>query len=373
MTAAALVVLLVGTGATLFFRWAARRVVMPQPAKTVGIIARHGATVTITATSDTIRPGTFGLWSGERHVTLGDIVNQTPQTVERLVVKEFGAPLEGGELAEFRRDLYRDPGEAELDYAEIMIRTPLGAAPAWVVPGAGVGPWVIHLHGIRTERRVVLPSVRIAAELGLTSLIPSWRGDGEGPPIPGDAATLGQDEAIDVAAAIDYALAHGARRIILVGWSMGGTIALKLAHSYTYAPFVAALVLVAPASNWHQIIKHGAKSAGLPEALSAGISGILSSPLGSRIVGTPAPIDIAALNWTAPQAVTPPTYVIHNPEDQLVPFSLSQQLEANNTAVHLEVFDPSPHAMEANVSPERFSATLSEWLEEIVLLEAERA
>jgi pimeloyl-ACP methyl ester carboxylesterase len=340
---------------------------MPQPTEAVRILAKDLGTVMVRATTATTRAGTFGLWSrrSDGHVILGDIVNQAEETVERSVVQTFGEPLVENEMAEFRRDLYRNPGEVGLEYTEIAISTPLGPAPAWVVPGKIRAPWVIHLHGIRTERRAVLPSVGIASRLGLTSLVPSWRGDGEGPAVKGGAATLGQDEAVDVAAGVDYALAHGAPSVILLGWSMGGTIALKLADDVRYASAVAALVLVAPASSWHDIIAHGVKSAGLPGALSSGISGILSSSFGSRLVGTPGRIDVRALNWTGPGAVSTPTFVVHNPGDQLVPFVLSQQLEVNNTTVHLEVFDHAPHAMEANVSPQRFSATLSGWLENI--------
>lgn len=364
---ATVVVVLAAGFVVVIIRLAARRVVMPGIVKTVTVHSASTGTVSFTATPDTLRAGTFGLWSSthDGHLIVGDIVKESENEVQRTIVRAFGRPLAAGEQAEFRRDLYRNPAEAGLDYSEVDIPTPLGSAPAWLIPGSDTLPWVIHLHGIRTERRVVLPTVRSAAVAGLTSLVPSWRGDGEGPAVPGNASTLGQNESIDVAAAIDYALAHGAPSIILVGWSLGATIALRLASSPQFTGSIDGIILIAPASNWMEIIRFGTRSARLPAVVGSMVAAMLASPIGHRLIGTSTKVSVRVLNWTTTNRVTQPFYVLHNPGDQLVPFELSELLTSRNPGSALEVFDAAPHAMESNTEPDRFAAVVTQWLTEL--------
>lgn len=343
-------------------RAAGRKVVMPSAARTLRLHDASELEVILPRTEDTLRPGRFGIWrSPDDHVIIGDVLSVTDGLVRRAVVERFGSPLSKGDTVEFRRDLYKDPGEFGVDFSAVEMKTDLGPAPAWLVEGTAIRPWVLHLHGIRTERRVVLPGVQVATKLGMTSLIPSWRGDSEGPSYPGNASTLGQDESIDVGAAIDYAMRHGAPGVILVGWSLGGTIALRLAESRRRSD-VQGLVLIAPVSDWRSVIRHGARSANLPAWVGDLTCWMLGSRLGHRLVGTPAAVEVSELDWTLGSSVTVPLRVIHNPADLLVPLELSRMLVDAHEGSVLDVFSPAPHAMEANTEPGRFEQTIERWL-----------
>src|SRR5690606_6894129 len=129
---------------------------------------------------------------------------------------------------------YATPADAGLDARDVFIDTPAGPAPAWRVDG-DLSTWAIHIHGLGSPRVGTLRGVRVASELGLTSLVVSYRNDGEGPTVGSGRSALGAAEVEDIEAAIGYAVRRGAERIVLFGWSMGAAIALQVAHRSDYA------------------------------------------------------------------------------------------------------------------------------------------
>ena len=77
---------------------------------------------------------------------------------------------------------------------------------------------------------------------GLTSLLISYRDDLGAPQQPGRPHHLGQTEWNDLQAAARYALAHGANRLVLVGYSMGGALITQFMERSRLAGRVSALV-----------------------------------------------------------------------------------------------------------------------------------
>ncbi|WP_157432115.1 alpha/beta hydrolase [Agromyces italicus] len=92
----------------------------------------------------------------------------------------------------------------------------------------------------------------------------TYRKDGEGPTTGSGRSTLGATEVDDVRAAVEYALAHGASRVIRFGWSMGATIALQLAADPELRGIVPGLVLESPVLDWVSTIKANCKRSSLP-------------------------------------------------------------------------------------------------------------
>ncbi|MFV0461303.1 MAG: alpha/beta hydrolase family protein [Actinomycetales bacterium] len=206
-------------------------------------------------------PGEYGVWWDDRagHARLGDIVaiDGQAKAVDRKFIERSGsAPAS---RVEWTGQVFAKPDDLGLWWSEVEIEAALGPAPAWHFLGVG-HDWVIHVHGIRVSRLSPLRGVPAFAELGYHSLVVSYRGDGDGPAAPGGASTLGLTEWLDVESAIDYALAHGAGRIFLMGWSMGGGIALLASERAHNREALSGVVLVAPATNWREIILFGARS-----------------------------------------------------------------------------------------------------------------
>ena len=108
----------------------------------------------------------------------------------------------------------------------------------------------MQVHGRGTTRSEALRAVPVFHALGITSLVVSYRNDGEAPRSRTGTYALGATEWRDVDAAIGFARRRGARRVIVMGWSMGGAIALQLALNSAHRDAIAGLVLDSPVIDW---------------------------------------------------------------------------------------------------------------------------
>nr|WP_254066319.1 alpha/beta fold hydrolase [Curtobacterium sp. VKM Ac-2852] len=259
----------------------------------------------------------------------------------------------------------------DVDWSEVSLPTPVGPAPAWVVrpgPDGAVGPdpaaaltWAVHVHGIRTTRVTALRTVPAALELGWTSIVPSFRGDGEAP-WEGRASHLGAREWADVEVALDHAVANGAERLVLVGWSMGATITHELLARSAHRDRLAGIVLVAPALDWAVTVRSQARRAGLPGPVVGAALGAMATPVLCRLVGLRSPVDVHALSWLHAPRQLPPTLLIHSTGDTTVPFSASQEFaDAHPGTVTLAVSEPAEHAWERNVDAVWFDRAITTW------------
>lgn len=106
--------------------------------------------------------------------------------------------------------------------------------------------------------------MQVASESALTSLVVTYRNDGEGPTVGTGRSELGAAEADDVRMAVNYAPKNGARSVILFGWLMGAAIALQLASEAKIRGIVAGLVLGSPILDWLSTNEANCARSGLP-------------------------------------------------------------------------------------------------------------
>ncbi|MCJ1675446.1 alpha/beta fold hydrolase [Rathayibacter sp. VKM Ac-2929] len=357
--------LLAGVGVVL-----GRRVVMPGRKRTVQVLSATPDSVTLPATPETLHDGEYGFWfdSDRGHALVGRILHHDTieRTVRREVLRVTGGDLAAADEGRWTGHVFARPEDIDPRVREIHVDSPTGPCPAWLFPstgGEGGTTWAIHVHGIRTTRITALRSVPAARKLGYTSLVPSFRGDGDGPSTKNGVSTLGQTESDDVDAAINYAVEHGAHSIVLFGWSLGGGIALQLSERSPHRHLIAALVLIAPATDWRQVIQAGARRAHLPSVVGALGTFALSTRSLSALVGLPRPIDFDALDWTRGPRLTVPTLLIHSDGDREVPASLSRAfVSVNAERSELALLPPAAHAWEYNVAPDEFDASICEWI-----------
>lgn len=316
-------------------------------------------------TCDTEAPGTYNLWF-ERGgwAQLGNEVEDRGQNqvARALVGVSPGLTPRAGDRVSWSGIYYATPADAGLDASDIVISTAVGPAPAWRING-DTSIWAIHVHGLGSPRAGTLRGVQVATELGFTSLVVSYRNDGEGPTEGSGRSTLGAAETEDVEAAISYAVRRGAERIVLFGWSMGAAIALQIAHRSDYAPLVAGLVLDSPVLNWVDVIKANCKRAGLPR--SAGLLAVpwLTLAPFARLIGLPCQIPLRDSDWVArANELSVPTLILHGANDDSVPIDTSFALAKRRPdLVRLESFDAG-HTLAWNSDTDRWRATVSAWL-----------
>lgn len=347
-----------------------RRVVRPQRSRPTRVLAIPAPDrIVLSSTAITRQDGTLGLLYDEesQHAVLGPIVQATsdPAGVERpLTVAPGAAGPAVGSLTRPVGNVFATAHALDPRATEVSIDTELGSAPAWLFPGTGdaTSTWAIHVHGILSGRDAAFRSVHAIAGTGVTSLVPSTRGDGDGPAAPLDAFTLGQTEWRDVDAAIAFALAQGAQRVVLIGWSSGASISLRLAASSAHRAAIAGLVLVSPVLSWRSSVLYSAANAGIPRFIAAAAVAALSTPLLSRLLGSPVPLNFRELDWTGPAtALAVPALVIHSEGDQTTPFADTRTFSDTHPSVTLVVTEPASHALEWNADPGRFEAAVHDW------------
>ncbi|MGI9000253.1 MAG: alpha/beta hydrolase family protein [Pseudonocardia sp.] len=291
----------------------ARRPVFPER-----ILAVDAATVTLAATRLTVQPGTWGLRWVDGLAVLGPVVGTRPGEVVRPLVSG-PAPTPGTAAVLDTGPYDPDPGARGLSFVDVEVSGPLGAYPAWLVPAVG-DAWIVMVHGRGSSRREGLRVLPALHGCGHPVLVASYRNDEGAPASPDGRYHLGDTEWTDVEAAVRYVREHGARRVVLFGWSMGAAIIGAFLDRSAEAAAVAAVVWDAPLVDWRATLRQQARNRRLPPMLTP-----LTRAITSRRIG----IDFDRFDLRRrPPAVRPPTLVVHSTEDTVVPVAPSRALAA---------------------------------------------
>ncbi|MCC5675031.1 alpha/beta fold hydrolase [Kocuria rhizophila] len=328
--------------------------------------------VTLPATSDTRVAGTYALRfdDGAGLARIGFTVRQTGGTVTRVVERVYRGELAVGTRGWWTGTVYARPSDAGLAYSKVEIATPLGPAPAWLVPGDGdtarpehTGTWAVMVHGRGAQRPECIRGARVAHQLGLHSLIVSYRNDSEAPTTEDNKYGLGFTEWEDVQAGIEYALEHGATDVVLFGWSMGGAIVLRTTELTRHRDRIRALVLTGPVVDWYELLAHQTRVHRIPRRVGRMAADLISHRMGPRITGLAAPLDLHALDWLSRwEDITTPTLILHSTDDEVVPVAGSVKLADLSPHVDFVGFSGARHTKEWNIDRKRYERALGDWL-----------
>jgi pimeloyl-ACP methyl ester carboxylesterase len=320
-------------------------------------------TIELERTDATARPGLFGIgWQGG-HATVGPLVGEEEDTVRRRLLDVDGYLPIGGEVAideVYVGDPLRSRG---LPFKDLAIDGELGPMPAWLVPPrrggplSGAGTWAIFVHGINGSPESGLVIAPLLRRLGVPGLYLTYRDDLGAPESPDGYHHLGLTEWRDVEAAAREALSRGARRLVLVGYSMGGALVTQFMQNSALASQVSALVLDAPVLDWTAVLEFNATEMGLP--------GLLSLPVRWAIG---ARIDV---DWDSLDAIDHaedlqvPILLFHGTEDDVVPIETSEELaEELPEQVTFHRVPRAGHVEAWNVDPPLYEKRVASLLEE---------
>jgi pimeloyl-ACP methyl ester carboxylesterase len=340
------------------------------------VVTGDGRRIRIDLDDYTKAPGDFGVFdpATEKYTRVGEVmlVNEDQKYVERRIHPLGSAPGRLGPIVDWTPDVFFEPSAVGERYEEVDVPTEYGAAPAWLFEAENTDVWVIHIHGSWTDRSIMLRDVHAFSSFGFTSLVPTFRSDLVVNPPQAESSHLGQTEWRDVESAVSYAVTHGAKRIILSGWSMGGTIALLTAERSAHRDRIEGLVLVGPVTSWRKAITAGAVRAGVPTIGANLVMRLLQAPPFARMLGLEEGIDFDALDWVdVPNRVAVPTLVLHSKADQEVPWEISAAFQrANPATVTLISLPEAHHTQEWNASPSTFTKELAGWISKNILTEA---
>ena len=360
----------------------ARRVVVPSTSRREDLSIRQvfsgedgSLRIELPATPLTSAPGRYSLWfdRGKGHACIGAVIAEDASggRVTRLVERVDSGDLHAATTGIWSGYAYSKPEQLGLPFEDVEIQVDGGMAPAWKFAPTSAGPmsstWAIHAHGMGGKRAGALRGVPVASRLGITSLVVSFRNDGEAPPSNDSRYSLGQNEWLDVEAAINYAVDHGAERLVLFGWSLGGSMALRAANLSAHSDRIFGLVLVAPVLDWAETLTSNGSASGLPKAIARAGLRLLGSNAGRWVTGLNQSIDLSALDWlTRAGDLKTPTLILHGVDDKSTLVAVSERFaELRPDLVQLVRFDVPGHSLEWNADTEKWESSVTQFLKSL--------
>jgi pimeloyl-ACP methyl ester carboxylesterase len=239
-------------------------------------------------------------------------------------------------------------------FENVRIPSSLGPLPAWRIAGAG-DVWVVLVHGMGAGRGEPLRLLPVLRALELPSLIIGYRNDRDAPQSPDGLYHLGATEWQDLEAGVRYALRHGARRVVLMGYSMGGAMVANFIDRSPLADSVRAVVLDAPVLDWDAAVQLAAHRRSVPTWLTRLAESVVSLRIGFEWRGFEGRVQAERFRV--------PVLLFHGTADRTVPITSTERfaaaLGARATLVRTE---GAGHIQSWNYQPQRYQDTLRRWL-----------
>jgi pimeloyl-ACP methyl ester carboxylesterase len=360
------VALLLGGGGWYVAGQIADRSLLPHPyvpRRPLVVVAVHDGSIALRGRlPELTRTGPYGvLWAGG----YGQVTGRPHG--HGVVTRSFrllaGVAPRIGARAGMTGDAFPDDPRVALGVPErsVTYRSPAGAFPAWYVPGRGT-TWAVLVHGKGATRTSMLRMMRVPVRLGLPSLDIGYRNDAGAPRDPSGRYGWGRTEWQDLDAAVVWAQQHGARRVVLLGASMGGSVVASFLERSSRAPLVSAVVLDSPALDVADVVDRSVARRRLPlvgRHLPRAVRWT-AEQLASLRYG----VDWGALDHLADTSwVRVPVLLLHGTADVTVPFATSAELAAAQPG--LVTFLPDPgvaHVQSWNHDPAGYEAALRRFL-----------
>ena len=359
---AVLVLLAVAAVAGVGWYYSGEILIVPAPRPPTyetAVVASDSEQVVLEVTDEALLAGVWGLDFAGGYARVRTPVQVGPRGVTRPVEDVAGLPRAGAEVDVDGYAYPQDPATAGFGFAvrKVAVEGPLGDYPAWhadATEGPFGGTWAVYVHGRGARLNECFRMLPILVGEGIDGLCVSYRNDPGAPADPDGLYRQGAHEWRDVAAALDYARAQGARQILLVGYSMGGQITANLLRHGDVAD-VAGVIWDAPALDWGPAIRAGAAERGVPGWLV---------PLGMFASALRAGIDYDDLNQIEhADELVAPILLFHGTADATVPVEVSDRLFAARPDLVTYVRLPGVgHVQSWNADPERYRRAVLDFL-----------
>lgn len=317
---------------------------------------------------------TTSRWSQQHagHARVGPVV-ATRQTSAASEVAREVLSVERGDLREGAAGRitgwwFTEPEQLGYDVRLVSLPMPDGVSWGWLISPekAKEGRWAVHVHGRGSLPHETLRGVKPFAEAGITSLVIAYRNDLGAPAGRRGRYGLGLAEQLDVDAAVGWARKQGAKRVTLVGWSMGAAATVLAAANGENAEVIDGLVLDSPALDWPSILRNHARLSYAPAFVADVSIAMLQSGIIRGAVPGHSHTDMSALtSHRLISSIRVPTLIHAGPGDTYVPWIGSlraAQLKPSLVRLHQS---RGEHVKHWNVNPEAWEAETAAFIERL--------
>lgn len=349
---------LVAAGAVAGFGWHYSDMILgpdrPPTLHEQHVLAIEPGRIRLGRDHESLEPGRWALEWANGYGAVGRVLSSDSASVVREFRALVGDPPVGAWAS--LRGVARSADPLKLlglTYESVAIAGPLGRYPAWWVPGRK-SVWVIYVHGRGANRTEGLRTLGVLAARGVPGLMVTYRNDAGAPASPDGYYHLGLTEWGDLEAAVRYALGHGARGVVLSGYSMGGQIVLQFMHRSPLASRVRAIVLESPVLDWNATLALRARVLHVPAAMTW---------IGKRTAALRAGIDWEQLDQVpAAVSITTPILLFHNLEDRFAPEWVSEAFAKRSVGYTTLVRVARGNHVEAwNADSSGYAIVLNRW------------
>jgi alpha-beta hydrolase superfamily lysophospholipase len=247
-------------------------------------------------------------------------------------------------------DAPADPADLGLEYEPVVFESRDGLQlGGWFVPGAKpVRGTVIFCHGHAGSLDPDLQYVPAFHRRGFDVLQFDFRAHGRS---EGLHVSMGCYERLDLLGAVDLLQSNGIEKIGVLGFSMGGAVAIGTAAQ---CPAITAVISDGGFARLSPTLERGLQERGLPSLLASILAPIVLRTVGKRLGCDPTSAD--PIHWIG-QLSPRPVLLVHGGQDAYIPrIEIERLYAAAGNPKELWIVPEAGHRRAVQTRPEEYMA-----------------
>lgn len=250
------------------------------------------------------------------------------------------------------------PSDFNLPFENVRLGTTDGLnLSAWFVPAVRPLGTVVFCHGYSGDKSPDLEYVPWLRDAGLNVLLFDFRAHGDS---EGSFTTLGYFERRDLVSAMNWLHTRGIDNVVVMGFSMGGAVALLTAVE---CPAILGVISDSGFASLRDLILDQAKKRGMPRFLASLISNYV---LFLSFIRTGANLSSIAPEFAISRISPRPVLIIHGGADTDVPVNHAQMLfDAARGPKELWIVPNAAHRRVDAAEPDEYRRRVLEFLDRL--------
>ena len=231
----------------------------------------------------------------------------------------------------------------------------------WLFPNNG-DKWVIHVHGRRAMMGETLRNLEQFESLGFNQLTISMSTDPKPYGLGVKVSRLGQTEWTEIEDAVRFAIAAGAKDILLFGWSQGSLISSQFLINSSKTDLVRGAIFDSPLLDYRTTMRFQAQRGGYDTVLGDRVIDAIRDSKAIRLVGY-SNVDVDEISLVKEKKLPAiPVLVLYSMNDGHVAIADVHRFAEINPGVSLYEIPNARHCRLYNEDKNAYQAAISAWL-----------